>query len=107
MTLAIEVRAKPGKANELYQTLQALLPTLRKEKGCLVCRVSRSKEPEEVYALTCEWDAKASCEAYIRSISGSALIGALELLAESARIRLGEDSKWEGLEALKRIRKEN
>ena len=39
MTLTIEVRAQPGKVNELYQTLQALLPTMRKEKGCQACRV--------------------------------------------------------------------
>ena len=44
MTLTIEVRSKPGKINELYQTLQALLPTMRKGKGCQFCRVSRDVE---------------------------------------------------------------
>jgi len=32
MTLTIEVRSKPGKINEIYQTLQALTPTIRREK---------------------------------------------------------------------------
>ena len=32
-------------------------------------------------------------------------IGAVDLLAETARVRLGEDSTWEGIESLKRMRK--
>ena len=44
MTLTIEVKSKPGKNFELDQTLQVLLPTMRQEKGCLSCRVSRDLE---------------------------------------------------------------
>ncbi len=50
--LTIEVRSKPGKVNELYQTLQALLPTMRREKECLNCRVSQAMEDCEVYVLS-------------------------------------------------------
>ena len=32
MELTIEIRARPGKFQELYQTLQALLPTIRKRE---------------------------------------------------------------------------
>jgi quinol monooxygenase YgiN len=106
MILTIEVRAKSGKANELYQTLQALLPTMRRAKGCVDCRVSPDMRDGELHALSCDWESRAGFEEYIRSGSGSALIGALDLLGESARVRLGDDAKWEGTEALKRIRKE-
>ena len=51
MTLTIEVRAKPGKINELYQTLQALLPTMRQEMGCKSSRVSRDVEDGELSPL--------------------------------------------------------
>ena len=34
MNLTVEIRAKPEKYHELYQTLQALLPTMRAEDGC-------------------------------------------------------------------------
>ena len=106
MTLTIEVRAKPAKANELYQTLQALLPTMRRTKGCVSCRVNPDANNEELYALSSEWDSQAGFEEYIRTGSGSALIGALDLLAESVRVRLGGEAKWGGTEALKRIRRE-
>jgi quinol monooxygenase YgiN len=107
MTLTIEVRAKSGKANELYQTLQALLPTMRRAKGCVNCRVSPDAGNEGLHTLHCDWDSKAGFEEYVRSGSGSALIGALDLLGESVRVRLGEDAQWEGSEALKRIRRKS
>ena len=106
MTLTIGVRAKPGKANELYQTLQALLPTMRKAKGSANCRMNPGVDEENPHVLSCEWDAQANFEEYIRSGSGSALIGAIDLLGESARVQVGSDAMWEGIEALKRIRRE-
>jgi quinol monooxygenase YgiN len=106
MTLTIEVRAKPGKINELYQTLMAFLPTMRKEKGCRNCRVSPDAESEEVFCLSSDWDTLSSFEGYIQSDVGSALLGAIGLLARSARIQTGSDGQWEGIEVLRRMRKE-
>jgi quinol monooxygenase YgiN len=93
MTLTIEVRSKPGKVNELYQTLQALLPTMRKEKGCQACRVTRDVEDGELFFLSSEWDAPGGFDGYMRSGSGSALFGAIDLLGESARVRTGADER--------------
>jgi len=104
MTITIEVRAKPGKASELYQTLQALLPTMRKQ-GCLECGVSQNTEEGECFILSGDWDSLSSFEAYIQSTSGSALLGAIDLLAKSSRVRVGRDARWEGIETLKRMRK--
>ena len=105
MKLAIELRARPDKAQELYQALQALLPTIRSEKGCRDCRVYRDVEDGEVYSLTVDWEARESLEQYMRSGSGGALLGALDLLSEKAKVRLGQDSPWEGIDSLKRMRK--
>ena len=105
MTLTIEVRAKSGKTNELYQTLQALTPIIRKEKGCLKCRVTRDLENGDLFILYCEWDRPASLELCVQSINGSALLGAVDLLAESSRIKIGKSAKWEDIEILKRMRK--
>jgi hypothetical protein len=41
MIVTIEVRAKPEKYHELYQTLQALLPTLRSEVDFIDSRIYR------------------------------------------------------------------
>ena len=105
MELTIEIKAKPGKFQELYQTLQALLPTIRKEKGCRGCRIYRDVEDGEVFFLSGHWEAQANLEHYMRSTNGMALLGAIDLLSETARVRIGNKETWEGIDTLKRMRK--
>ena len=105
MKLTVELRAKPEKTRELYQALQALLPSIRGEKGCRDCRVWRDVEDGEIFFLAVDWETRASLEQALRSGSGGAFLGAVDLLSETARVRLGEDSPWEGIESLKRMRK--
>ncbi len=106
MTVVFEVKALTGKMQELYQTLQALLPTMRKEKGCQGCRVSRDMEDGDVFMLSSEWELSESFENYMQSASGSILLGAIDLLGESARIRTSGDDRWEDIDAFKRKRRE-
>ena len=65
MELTIEIKPGPGRAQELDQALQALLPTIRKEKGCLDCRISRDVEDGEVFLLSGHWEAQGNLEQYI------------------------------------------
>lgn len=105
MELTIETRAMPGKYQELYQTLQAILPTIRKEKGCRGCRIWRDMEDGEVFFISVIWQARARLEQYVRSGNGGALLGALDLLSETAKVRFSHYSPWEGIDSLKRMRK--
>jgi quinol monooxygenase YgiN len=103
--LTIEVKARQGKIQELYQTLHALVPTIRKEEGCRDCHIFQDVEDGEVFSLSVDWGEEADLGHYMRSSSGSALLGAADLLSETARVRVGSDTPWEGIEALKRMRK--
>jgi len=94
-----------GKFQELYQTLQALLPMIRNEKGCLDCHIFRDVEDEEVLFLSVQWKSLASLQHYMRSESGGALLGAIDLLSEAARISFDRDTPREGIDSLKRMRK--
>ena len=107
MELTIEVRAKPGKFQELYQTFQALLPLIRKEKGCLKCRIYQDVDDGETFFLLIHWEALTNLQHYLRSTMGSALFGAIDLLTEKARAKIGSDAPWAGIEILKRMRKES
>jgi quinol monooxygenase YgiN len=104
MELTIEMRARPGKVQELYQTLQALLPTIRSEKGSRDCRVYQDVEDENVFFLVIDWEKKSRLEHYMQTGSGSALIGAIDLLSLVARVRFGKNLPWEGIDSLKRMR---
>jgi len=105
MKLTIELRSKPDKTQELYQALQALLPSIRRERGCRDCRVWRDVEDGEIFFLATDWATQASLEQAMRSSRGGAFLGAVDLLAETARVRFGEDSPWGGIESLRRMRK--
>jgi quinol monooxygenase YgiN len=104
MTLTIKVRAKPGKASELYQTLYALLTTMRKQ-GCLEGNISQTSEDGETFRLSGDWDALSILETFMQSGSGIALLGAIDLLGKSGKVRLGSEAPWEGVEVLRRMRK--
>jgi len=106
MKLTIEVKAKQTRYQELYQTLQALLPTIREEKGCQGGRIYRDTEDGEAFFLAVDWEEQSNLDHYLRTNSGSALLGALELLSETTRVRIGSEETWEGIETLKRMRKE-
>ena len=62
MKLTVELRARPEKTQELHQTLQALLPSIRKEKGCRDCRVWRDVEDNEIFFLAVDWETRGSLE---------------------------------------------
>ena len=100
MNVTIEVKAQSGKLQELYQTLQALLPTMRDEKGCRDCRVSRDVESGEVFLFFSDWDLKSSFEGYMHSDNGRVLLGAIKLLGESARFRMSSDARWKEIGAV-------
>jgi len=105
MMLTIEIRAKEEKFQEIYQMLNALVPTIRKEKGCMECRIYRDVEDGNVFFISVQWRKMADLVNYMGTNSGSALLGAIDLLSETARVMLGKDSPWEGIDALKCVRK--
>lgn len=107
MNLIIEFRAKPDKFNELYQTLQALLPTMRREDGCRESRIYRDVEDDDVFFISSYWVDAGKFKAYMLSTGGITLLGAIDLLSKSVRVRMGSDSPWGGIEVLKRMRKNN
>lgn len=98
MELTIEIRPRPGRFQELYQTLQALVPTIRSEKRCRDCRISLDGEDCFLWS---DWETPAGVESYMRSTGGIALLGAIEVLSERAAVRTGRDAPWEGIDVLK------
>ena len=106
MNLTIEVRGKAEKFHELFQTFQALIPTMRKEIGCRDAHIYRDIEDGSTFFLSMDWEEPVKLEQYLHSSSGSALLGAVNLLSGDVRIKIGNDSPWEEVEFLKQMRKD-
>jgi quinol monooxygenase YgiN len=105
MILTIEMRARTEKTQELYQALQALLPLIRREKGCQGCRAHRDVEDGGIFFLTINWDARTSLEHFMPSENGRALLGAIDMLSGTARARIGHRKPWDVIDTLKRMRR--
>lgn len=41
----------------------------------------------------------------MQSVSGFALLGAIDVLSETARVKIGHDAPWERINALIKVRK--
>jgi quinol monooxygenase YgiN len=78
---------------------------MRTENGCRESRIYRDVEDGEVFFLSVDWKDVANLEHYMRSVSGSALLGAVDLLSETARFRIDKDAPWEDINTLKRMKK--
>ncbi len=102
--MTIEIKAKEEKFNEIYQMLQVLVPSIRKEKGCMECRIYRDVEDGNVFFLYIRWRQRADLIHFMETSSGSVLLGAIDLLSETSRVMAGENSPWEDSSALKRMR---
>lgn len=105
MKLTIELRAQNGKFQELYQTLQAILPMIRNEKGCLNCHIYRDVEDEETLFFSVHWKSRADLEHYVRSENGGVLLGAIDLLSEMTKVGFDREAPCEGIDTLKKMRK--
>ncbi|MGD9950712.1 MAG: putative quinol monooxygenase [Desulfobulbus sp.] len=104
MDLAIRLLARSGKFQELCQTLLALLDTMRNTPGCWECHIYQDMENSEKLVLSVQWEGVAALEQYMRSESGGAILGALDLLGETVETRIVKENPWVGIEALKRMR---
>jgi quinol monooxygenase YgiN len=104
MGLTIELRARSEKFQELRQVVLALLPPIRKEDDCIESRIFNDMENDEIFLLWIQWRDAAALKRYLRSGSGSAILGAIDLLGEKVRVKIGAENCWEGIETLKKIR---
>ena len=104
MELTIEVKAKRTSFQELYQTLLALVPVIRKKKGLQKISINRDTKDDDVFLVFFEWEDQESLENYLRSNDGSALLGAIEVLSEKTRVRIGNNEPMDGILPLQKMR---
>lgn len=107
MELTIEVKAKRTNFQELYQTLLALVPEIRKKNGLRKVNLNRDAHHDDVFIIFFDWEEPEHLKSYLRSNDGSALLGAIEVLSEKTKVKIGNNDSTEGTLALQQLRDEN
>ena len=102
--LTMKMNVRPEKRDELLQTIFALIPPTRKEKGCLSYHAFLSIEDENEINLVEEWESQEDLNNHFLSDRFSALIGAQSLLNKPLGIRIITASSTAGMEDVEAAR---
>lgn len=103
--LSARLVARASTRRELLQALLEWAAIARRQAGLQAANVYEDVEAPATFGLSLESEGGAALEAYVRSGSFGVLLGALELLAQSARITVTHASGDEGTDALPGIRR--
>lgn len=86
-TVSVLLRVRPGKREELLQTLQSMQNDLKAEADLSKSSLYQDMNDSSVFHLIEEWATQDSMERYIRSEPFSVLMGALKVLCAESEIK--------------------
>jgi quinol monooxygenase YgiN len=105
IVLTARIVAHVSERRELVQALLAWAASARSQAGALVVHVYEDTEAAAAFCLVAEWESRPTMEAHLRGPEFGALLGALELLAESPYVSIAEVSGSNGTDAVRAIRR--
>jgi quinol monooxygenase YgiN len=89
LTVVAQVKAKPGKENQLRQELLALVAPSRKDAGCINYDLHQSLEDPSLFLFHENWASKTDLDAHFQTSHVQGMLAKLaELVAEPAKIML-------------------
>ena len=105
MILAIiKMKAFPAKRKEFLQTLQALIHSIRRVKGCRNCSACQDVEDENSFCMIQGWETKRALNKYLQSDLFDVLLGTKNLMSEPWEISFNTISSTTGIDAIKKAR---
>jgi quinol monooxygenase YgiN len=91
VTVIATLKARPGQEEALRQELLALIPTTRKEEGCLNYDLHRSLDDPAIFVFHENWTDQAALDAHLANTHLTSFMEKADgLLAELPRVVLFE-----------------
>ena len=100
----MEMTTLPTKRKEFIQTVQALVQSIRKEKGCIKCSACQDIDDENAFCLIQGWKTQKELDRYLQSDLFEVLLGTKNFLSEPCEIKFFTVSSTTGIEAVKKAR---
>ena len=104
VVFTIRIKVRPEKRRELKQTLRGFPAPTGNGKGCLGHHFYEDLEDKDSFILVEEWESRAKLNDFLRSDRFGVLLGAMDLLGESPRIRFTEITDQGGMEVIEAAR---
>lgn len=101
------MNALPEKQKEVFQTLLSINEPPGKENGYLSYGIFCDIEDKNIFNLISEWETRQHLDHHMRSDRFSVLLGTKSLLRDPLKIQIFTVSDFEGIEAVKSVRKKS
>ena len=98
----IKMTALPAKRKESLQTVQALIQSIRKLRGCVNCAACQDVEDENSFCLIQEWENQKALNKYLQSDLFDVLLGIKNFLSDDLEINFNTVSSTTGIDAIKK-----
>ena len=102
--VTIKMTALPAKRKELLQTIQALIQSIRRVKGCTNCSACQDVKDKNTFYLVEKWKTQSDLDNHLRSNLFDVLLGTKNLMSNPWGIEFNTVSSLKGIEAVKRAR---
>ncbi len=88
IVVTARVKVRTDRRREFLQTVQALIPSIRQEKGCTCCHWYADIEDENVFRLMEAWKTRPDLDKHLKSDPVRVLTGAIHLLCEPSTLEI-------------------
>ena len=99
----VRVLVSPENRREFTQTVYALLPFIRRQKGYLGSYLSLDLGDDDAFCLIEEWETQEDLNKYLRSDDFAVLFGAINLLKKTSEIEFRVLTPTAGIEAIEAV----
>ena len=94
----MEMTTLPAKRKEFFQTVQALIQSIRQEKGCIKCSACQDVENENSFCMIQGWETQKELDRYLQSDLFDVLLGTKNFLSEPWEININTVVSTSGIE---------
>lgn len=105
--LSARVAARPSARRELLQALQEWTVSVRREPGIVAANVYEDIDTPSVFGVVAGWQSEDALDAHLRSGAFGFLLGAVDVLTQTARVsvtRAMDEYPMDALPAIRRLR---
>ena len=103
MIVTLRMTVRPGRRNDLAETIRGMLEPTRVERGCISYCLYEDIENKNTFVLVEEWKTRDDLEKHVRTDNYRRLLVLMDLLSEPPQLQFNTVSQTAGMELLSTV----